>query len=90
VTLSELVGEGREEAALAFACLRVSNFVTVHTGSSPEECRAAVNVVFEHVGLGVGALSALALFADRYMTPESETAFLLGVLVGLYALDYET
>lgn len=90
MTLSELVGEGREEAALAFACLRVRDFVSVHTGSSPEECRAAVNVVFEHVGLGVGALTVLAAFADKHMTPEAETAFLLGVLVGLYALDYET
>lgn len=90
MTLTDLVGEGREQAALDFGCLRVKDFIAVHRTSSSEEVRGAVNVVFEHVGLGVGPLTALASFADENMTPESESAFLLGVLVGLYSIDYDS
>lgn len=88
--LSELVGEGREQAALAYGCLRVRNLTEIHGYKPEEEKREAVRIVMEHLGLTEDALATIARFADEYLTPESETTFLMGVLVGLYAIDYET
>lgn len=90
MTLTELVGEGRERAALAYGCLRVRNLTEIHGRKSEDEKQEAVRIVMEHLGLNEEALRTLAIFADEYLTPESETTFLLGVLVGLYAIDYET
>ena len=90
MTLTDLVGEGREEAAFEYGCLRVRHFADVHGGTPMDDRQAALNVTCEHLGLTEDALSVLANFAEKFLTPESENAFLFGVFLALYAIDYET